>query len=85
MSITSWWIAHRDKAPRLFSEEVERAFALIREAPLIGTRVTARRGTARRVLLKGSGYHVYYRVDSARQNVEILLFWHTSRGKLPRL
>ena len=85
MEITRWWMSNRDKAPRLFSEEADRTFTLIREAPMIGTRVPSRRGSVRRVLLKSSGYHVYYAVNASGDQVEILAIWHTARGKLPRL
>ncbi len=85
LEITRWWMTNRDKAPRLFGEEADRAFALIREAPMIGTRVASQRDNIRRVLLKSSGYHVYYRVDPSGDQVVVVAIWHTSRGKLPRL
>jgi plasmid stabilization system protein ParE len=39
----------------------------------------------RRVLLPRVGHFLFYRVAPRKQAVEILAFWHASRGSRPRL
>ena len=36
----SWWLAHREKAPQAFKEELQRAFALISQQPEVGASAT---------------------------------------------
>ncbi len=43
------------------------------------------RPPGRRLLLRRIGYHLYYRVHEENADVEILAFWHTSRGSSPDL
>lgn len=40
---------------------------------------------ARRMLLVGSRYHVYYIVDDANEEVVVLAIWSAIRGRTPSL
>lgn len=78
----AWWDQHRPAAPGAIHEELDRVLDLLRVQPDIGT--LARRATlsgVRRVTLSRIRYYVYYRV--ARDALQVLAFWHTSRGSGP--
>lgn len=83
--ISAWWAENRQKAPTLFDDELGAALERLASAPWIGAKLRVRSRSLRRLVLQRSRYHVYYRVDSAADQVEIVAIWHTSRGKLPRL
>jgi plasmid stabilization system protein ParE len=57
--IEAWWTEHRSKNPMLFTNELEAAFALLREHPHASIGHDAR---TRRLLLRRSRYHVYFRI-----------------------
>ena len=81
-----WWRVNRPSAPNAIREELERAASLIALQPEVGTR--ARNVTlpdVRRLALDRIRYHVYYRVIADLEQVEILAFWHASRGSGPDL
>jgi len=80
----AWWRANRTKAPNAIREELERGSGLVAAQPHIGAR--ARNLTlvgVRRLHLARVRYDIYYRVTDAPQQLEILAFWHTSRGSKP--
>ena len=37
----------------------------------------------RRLFLSRTGYHLYYRVNEAERQVEVLALWHARRGEGP--
>lgn len=79
-----WWSKNRSKAPHLFAEELEAAFALIEELPNAGEPVRhARVLGIRRVLLGRVQDYLYYTVSFEAEVVEILALWHTD-GKSSR-
>lgn len=82
--IDAWWHENRRVAPDLFLEEPSATFGMIADAPQIGRlyRQSPVPDT-RRVLLKGTRYHVYYvpRGDELR----VLAVWHAQRGVGPPL
>jgi plasmid stabilization system protein ParE len=82
--VDDWWRTNRRSSPDLFLEELTAAFNLIGDAPQLGRlyRQSPVPGT-RRVLLKGTRYHVYYvpRPDELR----VLAVWHAQRGVGPPL
>jgi plasmid stabilization system protein ParE len=81
---STWWQKHREKAPSAFDQDLDEAIDLLRGTPHVGRIVRARRGTVRALWLERIGYFLYYRIlDDA--TVEILRFWHASRGSRPRL
>lgn len=83
-AIDDWWRANRVASPDLFADELESSFQLIGHTPSIGRpyRRSPVSGT-RRLLLKGTRYHVYY-VPTA-DHVDVLAVWHGQRGHGPAL
>ena len=83
-TIDDWWRANRRVSPDLFLEELSGAFELVARAPHIGRqyRRSPVPGT-RRILLRGTRYHVYYVPDEGQ--VRILAVWHAERGLGPPL
>jgi plasmid stabilization system protein ParE len=83
-TIDDWWRENRRVSPDLFLDELSRAFDMIAAAPHIG-RLYRRSPVAgtRRVLLRGTRYHVYY-VPRERE-VKVLAVWHGERGVGPPL
>ena len=83
-AIDEWWRANRSASPNLFAEELAASFRIIGDAPTIGRlyRHPPVPG-ARRVLLRGTRYHVYY-VPHA-DDVRVLAVWHAQRGVGPPL
>jgi plasmid stabilization system protein ParE len=79
-----WWQKNRPDAPDAVREEIERAFDLISSQPKVGARaVNASLQGVRRVHLARIRYNLYYRTMSSA--VEVLAFWHSSRGAGPGL
>jgi plasmid stabilization system protein ParE len=61
---------------------LERAFALIAAQPRVGAIArNTRLADVRRLHLARVHYHLYYRVG--RGAIEVIAFWHTSRGEAP--
>jgi len=84
--IDDWWRENRPAAPDLFSRELEAALDRLRIMPTLGTRHQPVEGAAtRKLLLPGSRYHVYYDVDEAGLEVQVVAVWHTARGSGPPL
>ena len=74
-----WWDRNRPAAPGAIREDLSRAFSLLAAQPRVGAvaRNTRLKGV-RRVHLSRVRHHVYYRVTAAA--VEVVAFWHSSRG-----
>jgi plasmid stabilization system protein ParE len=80
----AWWARNRPSARDAVSDDLDRILQLLRVQPAIGT--IASRATlpnVRRVTLSRVRYHLYYRV--AGDALQVLAFWHTSRGSEPPL
>ena len=79
-----WWRDNRPKAPGAIRTELERAASLIALQPEIGARArnVALPGV-RRLHLARIHYDLYYRLVEAPRRLEILAFWHSSRGSEP--
>ncbi|MGH8680033.1 MAG: type II toxin-antitoxin system RelE/ParE family toxin [Burkholderiales bacterium] len=80
----AWWAQNRPSAPGAIREDLDRILGLLSVHPGIGTR--ARRPGLkglRRITLSRIRYDLYYRVSD--DAVEVLAFWHTSRGSPPPL
>ena len=79
-----WWQENRPAAPAALEDELRRAFALLSQHPSVGARATnAKLPGVRRMYLSRIRYHLYYRVRSAPEAVEVLALWHSSRGSDP--
>lgn len=79
-----WWRKHRDKAPDALDHDLDEAIDLLRSNPYVGKTVRARHGTVRALWLERIGYFLYYRTLEDG-TVEIMRFWHASRGTRPKL
>jgi plasmid stabilization system protein ParE len=82
--IDDWWRTNRRSSPDLFLDELAASFNTIGDAPHLGRlyRQSPVPGT-RRVLLKGSCYHVYY--VPGHDEVRVLAVWYARRGAGPPL
>src|SRR5258708_6065578 len=79
-----WWRKNRPKAPRLFREELRRAFDLISAYPEAGAfSEDTDLADVRRILLPATQHYLYYRVKRIEQSIEILALWSTHRGDRP--
>lgn len=79
-----WWRLNRTKAPRLFRDELRRAFALIAEYPEAGGLAEdIELAGVRRVLLVDTQHYVYYRMNKAERRIEVLAVWGARRGEPP--
>jgi plasmid stabilization system protein ParE len=80
----AWWSENRASAPDAIGQDFEKSVALLAEQPGIGSRyIGARAGEVRRLYMGRVGYFIYYR--SREDTLEVLAFWHASRGRQPRL
>jgi plasmid stabilization system protein ParE len=75
----AWWRLNRFAAPHLLRDEMYVAKKLLSEFPEAGELDEMRDGEIRRLLLRGSRYLLYYRVDHSLRRVEILTVWHAQR------
>ena len=86
LEASAWWKANRPKAPEAFREEIARAFELVSAQPYIGARAeNVKLADVRRIHISRIRYDLYYRVKAPPKIVEILAFWHASRGVGPEL
>ena len=84
VAIDDWWRANRPKAPDLFVDELADTFALVEAAPMLGRPWTPTEVSGvRRVVMRATRYHVYFRMDGA--DVVVLAVWSAVRGRGPRL
>jgi len=82
----AWWRLNRPKAPNAIREELERAASIISIQPNVGAHaLNVSLPDVRRLHLSRVRYYVYYWVRSDPKRIEILAFWHESRGTQPPL
>lgn len=80
----AWWAQNRPLAPGAVRQDLDRILGLLSVNPGIGARARrAKLQGLRRVTLSRIRYYVYYRISD--DALEVLAFWHTSRGRQPRL
>lgn len=80
-----WWEANREKAPQLFREELEAVIAELSEGRFERAQLYTVVASEKiwRLRMPKTKAHVYYRVDSARQVVEIITVWNATSGEGP--
>ncbi len=77
-----WWADNRTAAVGAIRKDLAAALALLAHKPSIGTQIeTARPDTVRRLYLPRVRYFIYYRVNG--ELLEVVAFWHASRGNGP--
>lgn len=75
-----WWQTHRPAAPHVLVDEIDNTLELIARAPLAGRQIELRgHPNVRRLLLRRSNYHLYYRIDAEDGDVQLLAFRHARR------
>ena len=80
-----WWATNRAAARELLAREIEAAIETIAQVPQIGRRTRSRLfRDVRRLLLRGSGYHLYYQVSHERREIRVVYFRHARRRPLSR-
>jgi plasmid stabilization system protein ParE len=85
LSADQWW-RENGADPDLLEREVASAVALLIAHPEAGARfLRARQPGVRRLLLRETQHHLYYRVERDRGVIRILALWHTARGRGLRL
>ncbi len=81
-----WWQVNRTKAPEAFMEDLDSALHLIALQPNIGAKAkNMKLVDVRRIHLSRVHYYLYYRIKHTSSSMEILAFWHSSRGSEPNL
>jgi plasmid stabilization system protein ParE len=84
--VIRWVQAERGGDLSLLRRELRAAAMMLAELPNTGPPyLLARQAGVRRLLLRKSCYHLYYRIDRERGEVYILALWHTARKRPPRL
>ena len=83
----AWWKEHREKAPTLFVDEPAALVAKLRGGADNERQQYAARGgrVIWRILMPKTRHHIYYRVDSDRTEVEVLIIWNALAGAMPDL
>jgi plasmid stabilization system protein ParE len=74
----TWWLAHREKAPDAFDDDIAEQVERLRTDPFLGSPVhRARSSGIRRVVLSRIRYYLYCRVEG--DLLVLVALWHTSR------
>jgi plasmid stabilization system protein ParE len=83
----AWWAQNREKAPHLFVEELATIVAKLRNGADDERQQYAARGgrIIWRLLMPRTRNHVYYRLNEAAGDVEILVVWNAVAGTTPDL
>jgi hypothetical protein len=82
----TWWREHRPATANLFAQELAEAKALIVNVPNIGAEYATLEGqTVRRVLMKKTGHHLYYGVESSLDCIIVYSIWGARKRGGPRL
>jgi len=76
---TAWWRLNRRAAPNMLRSEMLAARKLLAKFPEAGEVDEGQGGEVRRLLLRGSSYLLFYRVNLAAHRIEILAVWHAQR------
>jgi plasmid stabilization system protein ParE len=75
-----WWSRNRAASRGLLANELDRALELVEHVPQAGRRTTSKLfRDVRRLLLRRSGYHLYYQVLDAQHAVHVVYFRHARR------
>jgi len=78
----AWWSENRPAAPGAIRSDLNAALEALVEQPGIGALVeNARDPETRRLYLARTSYFVYYRPRG--KYLEVVAFWHSSRGYGP--
>jgi hypothetical protein len=81
----AWWQEHRNKAPKLFLEELRAIVGKLRVGADEGRQqyLVRRDLVVWRILMPKTKNHLYYRVDATAEEVEVLIVWNAVGGAGP--
>ena len=82
LAIDTWWAANRPSAPDLVWRELDEAIQGLEQFPTSANDYPAMPGH-RRLLLRRTGFHVYYVIDEPMREVTIVAVWGARRGHGP--
>ena len=86
VEVFDWWKENRPLATTLFADEYRAAVQLLIEVPEAGVVSPSHPGkNIRRLLLRSTKYHLYYRYDAAKPELVILCVWNAIGGKPPKI
>ena len=79
VAASAWWEQHRPSALGAVAEDLDRILALLVVQPEMGMPARSTRlPEVRRIALTRIRYYLYYRATATA--IQVLAFWHTSRG-----
>lgn len=83
----AWWVAHREKAPGLFIEELALIVGKLRDGNDAERQAfTTRSGiVVWRLLMPRTRRHVYYRVSDRGDEIVVITVWNATAGAPPDL
>jgi len=85
-AVVRWCVEHDRGVPETFLAELESAIDRLSEVPHSGHRyLQSPIAGVYRLLLRRSGYHVYYTIDADVSEVLVRAVWYTGRGSGPPL
>lgn len=85
LELDAWWRVHRASAASLRAL-LQPAFEQLLAAPLVGKVYPHRRVPgARKLLVRGTPYAIYYRADLEREEITVLAVWSAMRRRGPPL
>jgi hypothetical protein len=81
----AWWEANRNKAPRLFRDELAEVIAKLRTGATQGAQLYTVHAKRKiwRLLMPKTKVHVYYRIERSGQEVEIITAYNAIGGEGP--
>jgi plasmid stabilization system protein ParE len=83
--IAAWWHKHRLAAPGLFQQELKQVLLNVAAFPEIGVRAKLPADPdVRAVVLRRTGYVVFYDIDHAASEIQVLRVRHGKRRPLKR-
>jgi len=82
LEIDTWWAANRRSASDLVWSELDEAIEGLQQFPTSGNDYPAMPGH-RRLLLRRTGFHIYYIIDEDKREVTIVAVWGARRGHGP--
>ena len=81
-AVVAWWRVNRPAAQGKFEAELGAALLRLATDPYSAPRARdPRLKQFRRLSLLETRYHLYYRVNEAKQQIEVLRVWHMSRRR----
>lgn len=83
----AWWERNRDKAPRLFRDELAALTSRLRDGQFEGAHLyTVHSGhKIWRILMPKTKVHVYYPIEMTLHEVEVITLWNAISGEGPDL